>query len=441
MTPRQAALLSVNSCIKNDRYVNLELSSVIRKYRFEGVDRSFFTALFYGTVEKTLTLDYVIRQCSTVPIEKLDHMVLCLVRLGLYQILFMDRIPDHAAVDESVELAKRYCPKSSVGYVNAVLRAAVRSKDTLLEKMKNEKGLYGVSVRTSIPEDILSVYADSYGENTAKKIAAHFALCPPSVTLRVNTLKTTREKLMAALGPIASETALSPCGIRLAGSFPVEELYGFADGLFFVQDEASQLAAAQITREDVPEGGTVIDVCACPGGKSFSIAVNLADRATVYSFDLHANKLSLIRSGAERLGLTSIQTAARDGRKPDETLFSRADAVLCDVPCSGLGVLAKKPDIRYKPFAESARLPSIQADILRASAQYVRDGGILVYSTCTLNKHENEEIVTAFLKENPSFCPTDTEIVPGKIGMATLFPYEYNTDGFFIAKLKKRGNV
>lgn len=441
MTPRQAALLSVNSCIKNDRYVNLELSSVLRKYKFEGIDRAFFTALFYGTVEKTLTLDYVIRTLSSIPFDRLDHMVLCLVRIGLYQILFMDRVPDHAAVDESVELAKRYCPKSSVGFVNAVLRSAVREKNALFEKMKKEKGLYGVSVLSSIPEDILRVYADSYGEDTAKKIAAHFACASPSVTLRTNTLKTTREKLLAALGPIASPTALSPCGIRLSGSFPVEELFGFSDGLFFVQDEASQLAAGLLKKEDVPAGGIVVDVCACPGGKSFSAAISLEDKAVFYDFDLHENKLSLIRSGAERLGITSITTAARDGRDPDPALFEKASAVICDVPCSGLGVLAKKPDIRYKPVSDSQRLPDIQREILKNSAKYVKAGGVLIYSTCTLNKRENEDIVETFLKENPAFSLSDEEIANGKRGMATLFPYEYDTDGFFMAKLKKGGKA
>ncbi len=437
MTPRQAALLSVNSCIKNNRYVNLELSSVIKKYGFEGLDRAFFTALFYGTTERILTLDYVIEKCSTIPLEKLDNMVLCLVRTGLYQILFMDRVPDHAAVDESVELAKRYCPKSSVGYVNAVLRAASRSKETLFHQMKAEKGLRGVSILSGIPEDILGVYEQSYGTDVMRKIAAHFSTLSPSVTLRVNTLKITREKLLAALGTIATPTELSPCGIRLAGSFPPEDLYGFADGAFFVQDEASQLAAAQIGKSDVPDGGIVIDVCACPGGKSFSMALNLDDKAHIYAFDLHENKLSLIRSSAERLGILNITVAARDGRTPDESLFEKADAVLCDVPCSGLGVIAKKPDIRYKPIVESARLPEIQKAILNSSAHYVKDGGILVYSTCTLNRAENEDIVNEFLQTHPDFSLSDQEIVPGKRGMATLLPYEYNTDGFFVAKLKK----
>lgn len=440
MTPRQAALLSINSCIKNDRYVNLELSSVIKKYKFEGLDRSFFTALFYGTVERCLTLDYLLEACSSIPLKKLDPLVLCLMRLGLYQIFFMDRVPDSAAVNESVELAKRYCPKSSVGYVNAVLRAASRSKDALFSKMKQEKGLYGVSVRSGIPLPVLEVFKASYGEETARRMASHFSEEAPFMTLRVNTLKTTREKLLAALGNIASPTALSPDGIKLSGSFPAEELYGFEEGLFFVQDEASQLASSLILPEEVPEGGLVIDVCACPGGKTFSAAIRLKDKARMLAMDLHENKLSLIRSGAQRLGLSSIETEARDARLPDETLLGKAHAVICDVPCSGLGVIAKKPDIRYKPLSEAARLPDIQSAILAASANYVKPGGVLIYSTCTLNRAENEEVVEGFLKSRSDFCLSCDIPVASHTGLITLFPYEYGTDGFFMAKLKRKND-
>ncbi|MBR5528155.1 MAG: 16S rRNA (cytosine(967)-C(5))-methyltransferase RsmB [Clostridia bacterium] len=437
MTPRQAALLSVNSCIGNGRYTNLELSSVIKKYKFEGLDKSFFTALFYGTVEKMLTIDYCITKLSSVKPEKMDNMVMCLLRTGIYQILFMDKVPDSAAVNESVELAKRYCPKSSVGYVNAVLRNASRGKEKLFEAMRAEKGLRGISVISSIPEDILSCWQESYGKQNAVKIAAHFAAATPSVTLRVNTLKTTREKMLAALGAIASPSDVADSAICLSGSFPVEELYGFSDGLFFVQDEASQLASSLINRNTVPAGGTVIDVCSCPGGKSFSAAINLENCADIYSFDLHENKMSLVVNGAERLGITSIKTRAQDGRECVPELLGKADAVICDVPCSGLGVIAKKPDIRYKPFCEAERLPEIQSAILSSAVRYLKPGGTLIYSTCTLNKKENEDIVNAFLEKNKGYRLSEDIIIDQKCGMATIFPFEHNTDGFFIAKIIK----
>ena len=437
MTPRQAALLSVNSCIGNGKYTNLELSSVIKKYNFEGLDKSFFTALFYGTVEKMLTLDYCIAALSSIKTEKIDSMVMCLLRTGLYQILFMDRVPDSAAVNESVKLAKRYCPKSSVGYVNAVLRSASRSKQMLFEKMQSEKGLFGVSVMTSIPQDILEVWESSYGRKTAVDIAAHFMSASPYVTLRTNTLKITRERMLDSLGNIATASTIARSAIRLSGSFPVEDIYGFDEGLFFVQDEASQLASSFINESVVPEGGIIVDVCACPGGKSFSAAINLGDKAQVYSFDLHANKLSLIEKGAQRLGITNISVSSRDARTNDETLVGKADAVICDVPCSGLGVIAKKPDIRYKPVSESERLPGIQKDILSSASKYLKKGGVLIYSTCTLNKRENEDIVNAFLEENDAFSLSNDIIIGEKRGMATIFPQEYSTDGFFIAKIIK----
>lgn len=429
--------MSINSCIGNGRYTNLELNSVIKKYKFEGLDKSFFTALFYGTVEKMLTIDFCIGKLSSIKPEKIDNMVMCLLRTGIYQILFMDRVPDSAAVNESVELAKRYCPKSSVGYVNAVLRKCSASKERLFELMQAEGGLKSISVMSSIPLDIIECWEGSYRRKTAVRIASHFSNSSPYLTLRVNTLKTTREKMLAALGNIAAPSEICNTAIKLCGSFPMEELYGFEDGLFFVQDEVSQLASSFINPDIVPEGGTVVDVCACPGGKTFSAAINLGNKANIYSFDLHENKMSLIKSGAEKLGISCITAEALDARNAKAELCGTADAVICDVPCSGLGVIAKKPDIRYKPLSETARLPEIQGDILCSAVRYLKPGGTLIYSTCTLNKKENEDIVNAFLEKNDGYSLSDDIIIGEKRGMATIFPYEYSTDGFFIAKIVK----
>lgn len=433
MTPRQAALLSVNSCIKNGRYSNIELSSVIKKYKFEGLDKSFFTALFYGTIEKMITIDYCIEKISKRKTQELDNMVLCLVRTGLYQILFMDRVPDSAACNESVELAKRYCPKSSVGFVNAVLRTASRSKEKLFDMMKREKGLYSDSLLSGVPLEILESWENDYGKDKAKSLAKHFGAYSQSMTLRVNELKITRDRMLASLGNIASPSELCSGGIKLSGSFPVEELYGFREGLFFLQDEASQLATSLINRDSVPEGGLVLDLCACPGGKSFSAAINLEGKCRIISRDLHENKLSLVMSGAERLGISHcMEISAHDARVPDESLFGKADAVICDVPCSGLGVIAKKPDIKFKPLSETARLPEIQYAILDTAKNYVSKNGFIVYSTCTLKVAENEDVINRFLEENEGFC------LDGEFGMKTLFPDESGTDGFFIAKIVRK---
>lgn len=433
MTPRQAALLSVNSCIKNGRYSNIELSTVIKKYKFEGLDKSFFTALFYGTIEKMITIDYCIEKISKRKTQELDNMVLCLVRTGLYQILFMDRVPDSAACNESVELAKRYCPKSSVGFVNAVLRTASRSKDKLFDMMKREKGLYSHSLISGVPLEILESWENDYGKDKAKSLARYFGNYSQSMTLRVNSLKITRERMLDSLGNIASPSKNCESAIKLSGSFPVEELYGFREGLFFLQDEASQIAMSLINTDSVPEGGLVLDLCACPGGKSFSAAINLGGKCRIISRDLHENKLSLVMSGAERLGISDcMEISAHDARVTDEALLGKADAVICDVPCSGLGVIAKKPDIKFKPLSETARLPEIQKAILDTAKNYVKKSGFIVYSTCTLKAAENEDIVNRFLEENDDFC------LDGEFGMKTLFPDETGTDGFFIAKIVRK---
>ena len=218
---------------------------------------------------------------------------------------------------------------------------------------------------------------------------------------------------------------------------PVSEIYGFDEGLFFIQDESSAQAASLIDKNSVPcENPTVIDTCACPGGKTFSIAIALENKGTVYSFDLHPNRLSLIENGTKRLSITSVVTKANDARNPKEELFGKADAVLCDVPCSGLGIIAKKPDIRYKNKEDIERLPEIQREILLKSAEYVKPGGILVYSTCTLRKAENEDTVKYFLENNKDFelCRNAFD---GK-GMKTFFPNIDGTDGFFAARFIRK---
>ncbi len=433
MTPRQAALLSVNSCLRNGRYSNIELSTVIKKYKFEGLDKSFFTALFYGTIERMITIDYCIEKISERKTSDIDNMVLCLVRTGIYQILFMDRVPDSAACNESVELAKRYCPKSSVGFVNAVLRTASKSKERLFELMRSEGGMRSASLLSGVPQEILELWSADYGRDKAQSLAQHFGNYSQSMTLRVNEIKITREKMLDSLGRIASPSTLCDGGIKLSGSFPVEQLYGFSEGLFFLQDEASQMACSLINKNTISEGGLVLDLCACPGGKSFSAAINLGGKCKIIARDLHENKLSLVMSGAQRLGISDcMEISAHDARVIDQTLIEKADAVICDVPCSGLGVIAKKPDIKFKPLCETERLPQIQYEILCAASRYIKPDGFIVYSTCTLKKAENERVVERFLNENPDFC------LDAKEGMKTLFPDEMGTDGFFIAKIVRK---
>ena len=373
-----------------------------------------------------MTLDYRISQLSSRPIRELDHKVLCALRLGLYQLIYLDRVPAHAAINETVSL----CPKKSAGFVNAILRAHTRTEMTVPSRNNMTEFL---SIRYSVCKEIVNMLIDSYGENEAEKILDGFDRSVET-TLRVNTLKISRSELAQMLGN-ADPTPSSPVGLYAKGS--VREMYGFDDGFFFVQDEASQVCVEAL---DAKCGELVLDICSCPGSKSFGAAIKMNNKGKIISFDLHENKLSLVRSGAERLGINIIETRAEDGRNSIPELVGKADRVLCDVPCSGFGVLAKKPELRYKNPKESENLPKIQRAILENACTYVKAGGTLLYSTCTVIPEENEKNISSFLKDHPEFelCPWSVGKINAPDGYLTLFPHIHETDGFFIAKLTRK---
>ena len=308
-----------------------------------------------------------------------------------------------------------------------------------------EDDLTALSVCYGVPVSLCETFVGALGYNRAASALAGFCEKPP-MTVRVNTQKTTPEQLTAEL-TAAGLTVLPSLYASTALRVPegaITATEAFQRGDFFVQDEASQLCVAAL---DARPDHIVADTCACPGSKSFGIALTMENRGEVHSFDLHKSKLSLIESGAQRLGLSIVTATERDARKPDPDLLGRCDRVLCDVPCSGLGVIAKKPEIRHKDLTESARLPAIQAAILEASAGYLKPGGVLVYSTCTILPAENGDVVTAFLAAHPEFEPFDftfpakdgtvSDIV-SEGGMVTLLPDENRTDGFFIARLRRK---
>ena len=355
---------------------------------------------------------------------------MCAARLGLYQLTYMDRIPPHAAVSESVAVA----PARSRSFVNAVLRAHQRAGCRLV--LPADDPLHAMSVEFSAPEPLCQFFIDRFGEAETRALLAAFLTRPP-VTLRVNRLKTTAADVLAAF----AEDGAVPCPldeemVRLDGAAAVAA--AAEAGLAFVQDPASRMAVRALGPQP---GETVIDTCAAPGGKSFSAALDMENRGRLFSFDLHENKLSLIRRTADALGISILTAAARDAREPDPALVGRADRVLCDAPCSGLGVIGKKPDVKYKPLDGAAALPAIQYNILCGAAQYVRPGGVLVYSTCTLNPDENKGVVDRFLAAHPDFAPEDFSL--GALGASadgrrTLTPHRDGTDGFFIARMRRR---
>lgn len=470
--PRALALQTLLG-VAGGQYGNLAVDAVLRRHELSEPDRHLFTALVYGVLERQVTLDYLLSRLSDRPPESLDATVLTALRLGLYQLIYMDRIPDHAAVGETVALV----PRRVSGYVNAVLRAYLRMEDSLPtdndgqrpprenrlispaawtarfpDLAADETGVTALSVAFGMPAAMCHRFIDAMGTERAASVLRAMGDKPP-IALRVNPLHTTRDALRTSLSENGFPTKdgwYAPHALRLSEG-AVTELPGFAEGDFFVQDEASQLCVAAL---DARPGHTVIDTCACPGSKSFGLALDMQDTGVLYAFDLHKSKLSLIDAGATRLGLHIIRTAERDARNPDSALLGKADRVLCDVPCSGLGVMAKKPEIRHKNMTASERLPAIQAAILEASAHYLKVGGELVYSTCTVLPEENERIVGAFLASHPAFEPVDfafparadgadspTADCPDDIrsrdGRVTLLPDANRTDGFFIAKLRR----
>ncbi len=419
---RATALSVLRKCVHADGYSNIALDTAIKRGELSRADCGLLTVLVYGTMEKQLTLDHWIACLSSRPLEEIDGDTRLLLRMGLYQLAFLDKVPDHAAVNETVAL----CPRRTRGFVNALLREFLRRGKQIPAPEKTQDPVGYFSVTYSFGRSICQRFLELFGMERTESVLAAFCR-PIPVTLRVNTLKTSRERLMqkiCAAGAQARPTPESPYGVFVTG-LPVTALPGFEEGHFFVQDEASQLAVLAL---DAHPGMQVLDCCACPGSKSFGIAMEMEGEGRVLSCDLHANKLSLVKSGAERLGIDILETLERDARTPMPAWENSFDRVLCDVPCSGFGVFAKKPELKYKDPAMSAGLPAVQAAILENACRFLRVGGKLVYSTCTLLPEENEGNVEAFLSAHREFSC---------LGMRTLYPDTDGTDGFFFAILQK----
>lgn len=437
MTAREVAISALLKTAQSRGYSNIELDAAIKKFGLSGVERSFFTALFYGVIERKITLDYIISKLSSRRLDETDIKVLTILEAGIYQLKYMDKVPESAAVNESVKLCSRFlAPKNSGAFVNAVLREFLRKNKDVPPPDRSENEMKYFSVMYSVPEWICSLWKNSYGDECEKILSSLSSA--PKMTLRANTLKISRDELLSFLGERgvkAGKTKYSPCGVRLSSSAPKETLSGLGE-LFFVQDEASQISVCALGAKP---GDAVLDVCACPGGKSFGAAIDMKNDGCILSLDLHENKLGLIEKGAASLGVSIIRTGASDAGKFNESL-PKADKIICDVPCSGLGVIAKKPDVRYKSPDDVKNLPALQSRILETSSNYLKEGGVLVYSTCTLNPDENENVITDFLSLRKDFAlePFSAGALSCD-GMITLLPHKYGTDGFFIAKLKKLG--
>ncbi len=436
MGARETALTVLLAVRREGAWSNGVLKEYIARDKLDRRDAALATRLCYGVLQNRNKLDFYLAQLLTGKVRDLHPGVRDILHLGLYQIYELDKIPASAAVNESVALAKKYCKKQSYapGLVNAVLRKAHDTKGKLAEPRSYVD-------KYSHPQKLVDLLKENVGkERLEGMLIADNAM--PETTVQVNTLKTNGPELTALL--TAEGVDVHPHGwmencLVISATGNLEKLPAFQRGLFYVQDPAAKLS---VHCAQLKAGMRVLDCCAAPGGKSFAAAMAMDGQGSITSCDVHAHKTGLIENGAKRLGI-SILTA----RQQDATQFvpeweGGMDAVICDVPCSGYGIIRKKPDIREKDPDTMGELPELQLQILKNQARYVKPGGVLLYSTCTVLRRENEDVVAAFLAENSGYCLEKLPlpgVFPGnETGMLTLVPGEYDTDGFFIARLRRK---
>ena len=436
MGARETALNALIACRKNGAWSNGVLKEYLQRDRLDPRDAGLATRLCYGVLQNRGKLDFYLKQLLTGKLSSLHPVVRDVLHLGLYQIYELDKIPESAAVNESVQLAKKYCknPKAS-SLVNGVLRSAVRTKGQLKEPTS-------YADRYSHPDELISLLKANLpkGKLEPMLIANNAA---PQTVVQVNTLRITTAQLLLRLEK--ERVSAEPHGwmkdcLVLSGTGSIENLPSFQEGLFYVQDPAAKLSVlcAKLPKENI----RVLDCCSAPGGKSFAAAIAMEGNGQITSCDVHAHKTGLIQNGASRLGLTNISVKEQDATKTVPEWVDAMDVVIADVPCSGLGIIRKKPDIRYKDLSEIGQLPALQLSILKNQAKYVKKGGVLLYSTCTVLKQENEDVVRTFLWENDEYYPEPLdlpEVFPkNETGMLTLIPGDYDTDGFFICRLRRK---
>lgn len=429
---REAAVFALERTRRDGAWSSALSDAMKTKYNLDSRSLSLAVSISLGVLQSTALLDYYI-DLNSKSASKIEPKVRDIMRSGAYQLIFMDKIPASAAVNESVALCKKLGYSRVSGFCNAVLRKIASCADKLPEPPGKGTAQY-LSVKYSHPQQLAQYIVDRRGYDAAEAfLAADNTI--PDTCLQVNTLKITPDELMARLLaesiPCSMHPWLPNC-IVTAGS--VSSMPGFGEGLFYVQDPAAKCAVLAAALEP---GMYVLDSCAAPGGKSFAAAIAMRNEGSIDSCDLHDKKIRLISEGAQRLGISCINAFSHDAREP---FYRQYDAIIADVPCSGYGVIRKKPEIRYKPLDDSASMPAIQAAILENLSQYVKPGGVIVYSTCTVLGRENEDVVKAFLRAHAEFSAEGFTLPNGETaadGYITFWPDIHGTDGFFVSKLRR----
>ncbi len=438
---RKIAFNTIYRVLYDEAYSALALSSSIKENNLNSLDASFLSHLVYGVIERKILLDHIISQYSKIKPKKIENKTLLLLELGVFQLVFMDKVPSSAAVNETVKLSKKVGAYKSSGFINAILRNMLRNDLKYTLPDEKDKVRY-FSIKYSCPEFLVTRWLTQYGDENTVGILEGLAHRPP-LSIRVNTLKTTKEELKAQLqkeGVKAFDVPYLENALNIEDTGAIDKLNAFKEGRFYVQDCASQLCCEML---DAQEGMTLCDVCSAPGGKSLYSAIRMNNKGKVFSYDLYEHKIKLINESCHRLSVDIVEAKVRDALSKEDELPS-CDRLLCDVPCSGFGIIRRKPEIRYKKATIIDNLPQLQYSILCANADSLSIGGVLVYSTCTLCDEENKAVAERFLLEHKDFEPVPLNLPEGlnrfieePEHMLTLLPHKNMTDGFFIAKFRK----
>lgn len=444
MSARQTALQIVYKINEDGAFSNVAMDKELSKNLLKDRrDVSLVTEIVNGTIKNKLYLDHIIQQFSKQKLEKLSPWVRNILRISAYQILFLDKIPESAAVNEGVNLTKKYSHQGSVKFVNAVLRNIIRKKEEIKLPKEDKDPLEYLSVKYSFPKWLIEHFINLYNYENTEKMLEFFNKVPPT-WIRVNNLKTNVEEIekLFSLKEIKIEKSKYVAeGYQIVDGFPVMNTEEYKKGFFSLQDETSMFAVDIL---DPQPGENVADVCSAPGGKTTFIAERMENKGKVKAIELYEHRLKTIEDNSKRNGISIVEVEVGDAREIHNKYSEEFDRVLADVPCSGLGVLGKRPDLKYHAdIYKLDEIVSIQEEILYSSAKILKAGGILVYSTCTLNNEENKNVVNRFLLKNPNF---EKVVLPEKYkeffdeeGNMQTLPFRDNKNGFFIVKLRKRG--
>lgn len=445
MNAREIALKIIVEINEEGAFANIALDRNLAKYPLKDFrDRALVTDLVYGSIKYRKRLDWILDQFAKPKVCKMAPWIRNILRLGLYQIIFLDKVPISAAINESVKLAKKYGHRGTIKFVNGVLRNINRNLNKIVYPDFKENPVKYLSVYYSFPNWLVEKWVQNFGVENTQKLCEYFNN-PSPLWIRTNTLKISRKALKENLlkeNIIVRESERTPEGLQLIGNININNLESFKQGLFIVQDESSILVGHCLKPRS---GQTIIDACSAPGGKTTHLAQLMDNEGRIIALDVHEHRLNLIKENSSRLGVDIISTIQGDARKLTEYLQEPVSGVLVDAPCSGLGVLGRRADARWvKTAADIEKLSEIQLEILQEAAKLVKKGGTLVYSTCTITKEENEDVIKEFLKNNPefyldknlsSYLPYENE--EGKEGYIKFLPFIHGIDGFFIARLKR----